>query len=503
MPILNSLLSWFTEKRLNQINWYETNPQDIQTEVLFKLIEQAQSTVWGEKYDYKSLESIRNFQERVPLSHYEDLKPYIQRIIDGEQNVLWNTPIKWFAKSSGTTSDKSKFIPISKESLEDCHYRGGRDVILLYNHNYPDSNLLKGKSLALGGSRQISKFSMDSYFGDLSAILMQNMPFWSQLIRTPELSVALMDEWEEKIQKIAEITSDQNVVSLAGVPSWTLVLIKEVLKKQGKSSILDVWPNLELFIHGGVSFTPYREQFKQLIQKDDMHYMETYNASEGFFAIQDKPNRNDMLLMLDVGIFYEFIPVEEIHKENPKAYLVEEVELGKNYAIVISTNAGLWRYIIGDTVEFTCKCPHRIKVTGRIKHFINTFGEEVIIDNAERALSKACQSTNANIREYTAGPVYIQDDTKGAHEWIIEFEKEPRNIQEFMEILDLELQAVNSDYEAKRYKNMVLDFPKINVVKDGTFYAWLKEKGKLGGQHKVPRLANNREYLDQILSFVS
>jgi len=502
MPILNSILSWLTVKRLKQINWYKNYPHEIQEEVLFELIQSCQETIWGKQYSYNTMESVKHFQERVPLSHYEDIHPYIERIRQGEQNVLWHTPIKWFAKSSGTTNDKSKFIPVSKESLENCHFRGGRDTILLYNHNYPDSQMWKGKSLALGGTHQISKFSMDSYFGDLSAILIQNMPFWAQFYRTPDLSIALMDEWEQKIQKIAEITSEENVVSLAGVPSWTLVLLKKILEMQGKSSILDIWPNLELFIHGGVSFAPYKEQFKALIPNDNMRYMEVYNASEGFFAIQDNPQTNDMLLMLDVGVFYEFIPIDEVHSEKPTALTLKDIELGENYAIVISTNAGLWRYIIGDTVQFTAKHPYKIKITGRIKHFINAFGEELIIDNAEKALQLACDKTGARIREYTAGPIYISNETKGAHEWLFEFAKEPKNIHEFVEILDLALQSVNSDYEAKRYKNMTLGFPKVHVLKEGTFYSWLKEKGKLGGQHKVPRLANTREYLDQILTFI-
>lgn len=502
MPFINSILSWVTVKRLQQINWYKTYPQDIQNELLFQLIGEAKDTVWGNKYSYNTIRDIADFQKRVPLNYYEDLHPYIERIRNGEQSVLWNSPIKWFAKSSGTTNDKSKFIPVSKEALENCHFRGGRDTVLLYNHIYPDSNLWKGKSLALGGSHQISKFSVDSYFGDLSAILIQNMPFWAQFYRTPDLSIALMDEWEEKIDKIAQITSEENVVSLAGVPSWTMVLIKKILEIQEKSSILEIWPNLELFIHGGVSFTPYREQFKSLIPKESMRYMEVYNASEGFFGIQDNPSTEDMLLMLDLGVFYEFIPLEQIHESNPEAIILSDIELHKNYAIVISTNSGLWRYIIGDTVMFTSKYPFKFKITGRIKHFMNAFGEEIIIENAERALQAACDKTKAKIREYTAAPIYMSEKSKGKHQWIIEFEQEPQSLEEFTNILDSSLKELNSDYEAKRYKNMTLDIPLVQSIPEGTFYSWLKAKGKLGGQHKVPRLSNTREYIDDILTHI-
>ena len=499
MPIFNSILSWLTVKRLQQINWYKLYPQDIQNEVLFQLVKECSNTEWGKKYSFETISSIEDFQKQVPLNDYDSLKPYIDRIRDGEQNILWHTPIKWFAKSSGTTNDKSKFIPVSREALENCHFRGGRDTVLLYNHNYTDSGLWKGKSLVLGGSHQISKISMDSYFGDLSAILIQNMPFWAQFYRTPDLSIALMDEWEEKIQKIAEITSEERVVSIAGVPSWTLVLLKKMLEMQGKTSVLDIWPNLELFVHGGVSFAPYREQFKSIIPSDKMRYMETYNASEGFFAIQDNPASDDMLLMLDVGVFYEFIPLENIHNPNPEACILSDVELGKVYALIITTNSGLWRYIIGDTIIFTSKNPYKIKIVGRIKHFINAFGEELMVDNAEQALAEACKRTNSKICEYTAAPIYMNEEAKGGHEWLIEFEEEPKSLKQFAELLDNQLKALNSDYEAKRYKNMTLDFPKIQIAPKDTFYNWLKNKGKLGGQHKIPRLANNREYIDDIL----
>lgn len=502
MPFFNSIISWLTVKRLQQINWYKLYPQDIQNEVLFQLIKECEETEFGKQYSFTTIQSIRDFQKQVPIHDYESLKPFIDRIREGEQNILWHSPIKWFAKSSGTTNDKSKFIPVSKEALENCHFRGGRDTILLYNHNYPDSELWKGKSLALGGSHQISQISMDSYFGDLSAILIQNMPFWAQFYRTPDLSVALMDEWEEKIQKIAEITSGERVASIAGVPSWTLVLLKKMLEMHNKTNVLEIWPNLELFVHGGVSFTPYREQFKAIIPSDKMRYMETYNASEGFFAIQDNPAFDDMLLMLDVGVFYEFIPLEDIDSPNREACILSDIELGKQYAIIITTNAGLWRYIIGDTVVFTSKNPYKIKITGRIKHFINAFGEELMVDNADHALAEVCKRTGAKIREYTAAPIYMNENAQGGHEWLIEFEQKPQNIQQFAELLDNQLKALNSDYEAKRYKDMTLQFPKVHIAPDDTFYNWLKQKGKLGGQHKIPRLANNREYIEDILQLI-
>lgn len=498
MPLLNSIVSWINIKRISQIDLIKKYPFDVQSETLFKLLIKSQDTEWGLKYDYKSIDSINDFQSRVPISDYETLKPYVIRLRQGEQNLLWPSEIKWFAKSSGTTSDKSKFIPVSKESLEDCHFRGGKDVLALYNNLNPNSGIFKGKGLTLGGSHQINNFSNQSYYGDLSAILIENLPFWAHFIRTPKLEVALIDDFEKKVEKIIEDTVDENVTNIAGVPSWTLVLLKKLLDYTGKKHIHDVWPNLELFMHGGVSFDPYREQFKEIFPSAHMNYLETYNASEGFFAIQDDPNTKDMLLMLDYGIFYEFIPMEDIHKENPTVLTLEEVELNKNYAILISTNAGLWRYKIGDTIIFTSRFPFKIKISGRTKHFINTFGEELIIDNAENALKIACDKTHSEISEYTAGPVFMSTKENGAHEWIIEFEKTPENIEYFISVLDNAIKTLNSDYEAKRYKDSVLRPPIVKIAPKGTFYKWFKEKGKLGGQNKVPRLSNNRKYLDEI-----
>ncbi|RLD55269.1 MAG: hypothetical protein DRI97_09850, partial [Bacteroidetes bacterium] len=453
MPLLNSIISWVNVKRLHQIELFKKYPFDVQQEVFTKLVDLASKTTWGVQYGYDSIFSIEDFQQRVPVSTYDDVKPYINRLREGEQNLLWSTDIKWFAKSSGTTSDKSKYIPVSNEALEDCHFRGGKDVIALYTKERPETGILKGKALTLGGSAEVNKFSNQSYFGDLSAVIIENLPFWAHMIRTPAAEIALIPDFEEKLEKITRHTVNENVTSIAGVPSWNLVLLRAILDFTGKNNILEVWPNLELFTHGGVSFTPYRDTFKKLIPSDKMNYLETYNASEGFFGIQDDLDRDDMLLMLDLGVFYEFIPLDQLDKQNPPAYTVGDVKVGVNYAIIITTNGGLWRYMIGDTVIFTTLFPHRIKISGRTKYYINAFGEEVILENAENALMKACAKTGATVKEYTAGPLYMSDKSKGAHEWMIEFETQPESLKDFREILDQSLSSINSDYEAKRYKN--------------------------------------------------
>jgi len=500
MAILNSIINWLNIKRMSQIELFRKYPVDVQLETLYKLLKKNRETEWGKNYGFNSIDTASDFKNRVPLSDYNSLTPYINRIRNCEQNILWFSEIKWFAKSSGTTNDKSKFIPVSREALEECHFKGGKDIIALYSSQKPNYELFKGKTLALGGSHQVNDYNNASYYGDLSAVLMQNLPFWAEFLRTPNLEIALMEEWESKIEKMANVTSKENVTNIAGVPSWMLVLMKRILEITGKTSISEVWPNLELFVHGGVSFTPYREQFKKIFSSEKVNYLETYNASEGFFAIQDDLSKNDMLLMLDYGIYYEFIPIEDFSKENPKVLNIGEVELCKNYALVISTNAGLWRYVIGDTVKFTSLYPHKIVITGRTKHFINAFGEELIIENAEKAIKIACEKTSTNIVEYTAGPVYMTEKSKGAHEWLFEFSVSPSNMEYFMEVLDNALKSLNSDYEAKRYRNLSLDFPKYTILKKGTFYKWLKNKGKLGGQHKIPRLANHREYIEEILA---
>jgi hypothetical protein len=502
MELLNTILTWIMKKRIDQITFFMDNPHEVQEETYRKLVYTARDTEWGRQYGYDDAPSIRAFKERVPISTYENLYPCIERLMKGEQNILWPSEIKWFAKSSGTTNARSKYIPVSSEALEDCHFRGGKDMMTLYIHNRPETKVFTGKGLSIGGSLQNT--SSDIFSGDVSAVVMKNLPIWAQFIRTPHLEVALMDKWEEKIEKMAEITSQENVTSILGVPTWTIVLLERILEITGKSSILEVWPNLELFAHGAVSFQPYRDLFTQkLITSPAMNYMEIYNASEGFFGLQDDLSRTDeMLLMLDYGVYYEFIPIEEADREHPRTLSLDEVELNKNYALVISTNAGLWRYKIGDTVRFTSLNPYRIRISGRTKHFINAFGEELIIENAEVALTRACQETGAAVSDFTAGPVYMEGGKKGCHEWVIEFARQPENLMHFTQVLDSTLRDVNSDYDAKRYKDLALKLPVVHCVEEGTFYRWMKKRGKLGGQHKVPRLANSREYLDDILEMV-
>lgn len=501
MAIVNSIINWVNYKRIYQIELYREHAREIQEEVLFDLLHTAEKTEWGKKYGYDKIDRWKEYSEQVPISRYEQMEPYITRMIEGTKNVLWPGEIKWFAKSSGTTNAKSKFIPVSKDSLEDCHFRGGKDVLAIYHRNYPNARVLYGKSLTLGGSHRVSNLNNNSYYGDLSAIMIENLPFWTDFHRTPPTEIALIEQFEKKIEEIAKTSIQDNVTSFAGVPSWYLVLLRYVLDYTGKSNILEVWPNLEVFIHGGINFEPYREQYRKIIPSDKMRYMETYNASEGFFAIQDDPSTSDMLLMLDYGVFYEFIPMSEIDSPNAKALPLWEVETGVNYAIIISTNGGLWRYMIGDTVMFTSRNPYKIRITGRTKSFINAFGEEIIIDNAEKALAGACTATGAIIREYTAGPIFMSESQhKGAHQWLIEFDTAPDSLEKFTDALDLKLQEVNSDYEAKRYKSVTLERPHVMAVADGTFLQWMRERGKVGGQNKVPRLANNREYLDELLA---
>ncbi len=489
--------------RQSAIENFMGSPVDAQLKEFHSLIGSARYTEWGKRYDYDSLNTIADYQRAVPISDYEALKPYIQRIMEGEQNVLWPSEITWFAKSSGTTSDKSKFIPVSKEALDDNHYRGGRDVLALYFRQFPDSRLMSGKCLVIGGSHQVSQLNADSYYGDLSAVMMQNMPVAGQMLRTPNMDIALMNEWEEKIELMAHATMQENVTFIAGVPTWTIVLIKRIFEIAGTNNLLEVWPNLELYIHGGVSFTPYRQQFRQFIPSAGMHYFETYNASEGFFAGQDTSDADGMLLMLAHGIFYEFMPVEEYGRESPRTITLNEVETGKNYALVISTNAGLWRYLVGDTIQFTSLSPHRIRVSGRLRHFMNAFGEEVIVDNSDAAIAAACAQTGAVVNDYSAAPVYMTGESNGAHEWLIEFDHLPVPLEVFSEAMDKHLQSINSDYEAKRHKNIALRPPIVHIMPKGGFNHWLKDRGKLGGQHKIPRLSNERTWLEEMLKYVN
>ena len=498
MKLLSPAISSLVRSRLWRIEAWRNNPIDAQREVLQDIVTAAQYTEFGRKYNFSKLFNIHAFKDTVPVHEYEDLKPYIERTMNGEQNILWNTPIYWFAKSSGTTSDKSKFIPVSDESLNDGHYKAAKDVLTLYYHFNPESALLTGKGLVVGGSHSINPMNKEAQYGDLSAVLLQNSPFWGHWLRTPDLSIALMDEWESKIEKLAQSTIKENVTSVSGVPTWTVVLFKRILAITGKKTMGEVWPSLELFMHGGVSFTPYKEQFQKLIGKK-IHFLEMYNASEGFFAAQDIPGQEGMLLYVDHGIFMEFMPSGEYGKKNPQTVGLKDVEPGKNYAMIISTNGGLWRYSLGDTIQFTSLKPFRIKISGRLKHFINAFGEELIVDNTDRAIAIASEKTGAVVNDYTAAPVYFSEASNGAHEWLIEFEKEPDDIDIFTNELDSALKTINSDYEAKRHKNIALRLPIVHTLKKGTFTEWLRSKGKLGGQHKVPRLNNERKFLEEIL----
>lgn len=473
-------------------------PHEVQEELLFSLIKTAENTQIGKKYDFSSVKNYTTFSERLPIASYEDLEPLIELTRKGEQNVFWPSTIKWFAKSSGTTNAKSKFIPVSAEALENCHYKASKDLLCLYLNNNEDSELFVGKSLRLGGSKQLYEDN-NTFFGDLSAILIDNMPIWAEFSSTPSSKISLMGDWETKLPAIINETVNENVTSLAGVPSWMLVLLQKALETTGKSNLLEVWPNAEVYFHGGVSFEPYKEQYKKLFPKDSFKYYEIYNASEGFFAIQDQNGSDELLLMLDYGIFYEFIPMDTFGTLNQHVIRLNQVELNKNYAVVITTNSGLWRYLIGDTIRFTSLNPYRIKVTGRTKHHINVFGEELMVENTDTALAKTCKTFNCEVVDYTVAPIFMKDKEKGAHEWIIEFKNAPEDIVKFSQALDENIQAVNSDYEAKRYNNMTLNPLVLNVARENLFYDWLKQQDKLGGQHKVPRLSNERTYLESLL----
>lgn len=495
---LNSIFAWFIKKRIYQIDLFKKHPIEVQNEILNNLVQIARTTEWGKNHEYEKIKTYDAYCAAVPLQDYSTLKPYVERMFHDEQNLLWPTDIKWFAKSSGTTSEKSKFIPVSKESLYDCHFKVGKDLICNYYGNYPDGKIYKGKHLIVGGSAELNELGKNSYYGDLSAIGLNNMPWWAEMKRTPCKEVALMSNWEEKIERMAHETMKEDVYMIAGVPSWTLVLINRILEIAGQDNIKSIWPNLEAFMHGGVNFAPYKHEYEKLIS-GKMNYVETYNASEGFFGIQDQTDSEELLLMLDYGIFYEFIPMKNFEGRNSKVVVgLGNVALETQYAVVISTSGGLWRYILGDTIVFTNRTPFRFKITGRTTQFINAFGEELIIDNVEKAVATVCKQTNAQVIDYTVAPVYMEDRAKGRHEWLIEFSIPPEDLNSFTQLLDNTLKTINSDYEAKRSYNLSLDFPLIRIVKVGTFEKWLKKKGKLGGQHKVPRLSNDRNLIEEI-----
>jgi hypothetical protein len=464
-------------------------------------LKRAEKTEWGKAYHYKSIPDYATFAQRVPLQTYDTLKPFIERMINGEANILWCSTVKWYAQSSGTTNDKSKYIPVTPDILRKCHYQGGYDTVGLYLHNHPESRFFSKKGLILGGSHSPSALNRKAHCGDLSAVLLQNIPSWVNRVRVPEKKIILMDEWEAKIKAIVEHTWQEDVGNLSGIPSWMLVLIKAILKKAGRETLTEVWPDLEVFFHGGISFEPYRAQYEALIPSEKMHYMETYNASEGFFGIQNDLLDPGMLLMLDYGIFYEFIPMDKQERtDEPVAVPLEEVKLGENYAMVISTAGGLWRYQIGDTIRFTSLFPHKFVISGRTKHYINAFGEELMVDNAEKGIRMACEQTGAAVRAYTAAPLFLLAKAKGRHQWLIEFEKEPASVEAFAAALDQSLQTLNSDYEAKRYKEISLQPLEVIPARTGVFFDWLKMKGKLGGQHKVPCLGNSREMIEELLA---
>ena len=474
-------------------------PNEVQQELLYGLLNSASKTEVGIENDFQSIKNYSDFKNRLPVVDYENIVDQIERSRNGVQNIFWPSPIKWFAKSSGTSNAKSKFIPISNESLVDCHYKAGKDMLSIYYNNNEDAQILAGKCLRLGGSSELYQ-NTDSYFGDLSAIIIDNLPFWAELGSTPSQKVSLMSEWETKMEAIINETLEEKVTSLAGVPSWMLVLLQNVLKKTYKATITEVWPMVEVYFHGGVSFHPYKKQFEKLFQGNDLNFFEIYNASEGFFGMQDQNDSSELLLMLDYGIFYEFIPMDQTNRDDTEIIIpLSEIELGKNYAMVISTNAGLWRYKIGDTIKFTSISPYRIQITGRIKNHINVFGEELMIENAEVALGKASKEMDLDIVDYTAGPIFMESGKKGAHQWLIEFKTPPRDTKKFTKLFDRFLKEVNSDYEAKRYKDMALGMPKVSIAKKDLFYNWMAKKNKLGGQHKVPRLSNQRELLEELL----
>ena len=483
---------------MHQIELFEKYPAEVQNDVLLNLVDKAKNTIIGRDFGFSSIKSYEDFSKKVPVFSYENFSDKIELARKGENNIFWPTKIKWFAKSSGTTNSKSKFIPVSDESLEDCHYAAGKDLLCMYLNNNSDSQLFTGKSLRLGGSKTPYEKN-GTFYGDLSAILIDNMPFWAEFSSTPSNKTSLMDDWNYKIEAIINETINENVTSLAGVPSWMLVLLNKIIERSDKKYISEIWPNLEVYFHGGVSFKPYLNQYNNILNNNSMHYYEIYNASEGFFAIQHENNSNELLLMLDYGIFYEFIDMKCFETKEEKIIPLYEVEKNKNYAILITTNAGLWRYKIGDTVKFTSLSPYKIIITGRTKHFINVFGEEVIIENTDNVINRLSSKYNLKIVDYTVAPIFMENNKKGAHEWFIEFSEEPNKNIKIDEIIDKELKKENSDYEAKRYNNFTLEKPKVVVGSKGVFMKWLEINNKLGGQNKIPRLSNNRKFIEKLI----
>lgn len=499
---INKIFSWYYSKRVKRFERFAKHPKRIQLNVFNQLIEATKHTEWGQLYNYRSIKTPAQFAQQVPVQDYESLKPYIERMMLGEKDILWSGRVSRFSKSSGTTSDRSKFIPVSDQNLKKNHIRGTWDTMTSFYNMRSDAKQFECKCLLMGGSLEPYALYPKTIRGDVSAIMMENMPMVARPFFTPDFETALLDNFEEKIERMAQITAKEDLVMAGGVPTWTLVLFRRVLEITGKKNILEVWPNFQVYIHGGVNFKPYRRQFEELLPSKNVSYLEVYNASEGFFAVQDDQRSDDMLLLLDNGVYYEFLPMSEWEKEEPKAIPIWEVKEGVDYAMIISTNGGLWRYNIGDTVTFTTTAPYKIKITGRTKQFVNAFGEEVMVDNTDEAIARTADAMNALVLDYTVAPIYLQGENKGGHEWLIEFENEPFDLEKFADLLDENLQKINSDYAAKRYKDMALTRLRIHQMPKNTFQNWLKSKGKFGGQHKVPRLSNNRKFVEEILGFI-
>ncbi|MCB9289135.1 MAG: GH3 auxin-responsive promoter family protein [Lewinellaceae bacterium] len=500
---INKAFKWYYRQRYKGIRHFMEHPHEVQRSLLKNLLEATKHTEWGRAHGYRSIRTPEQYAERVPVQDYESLKPFIDRMMHGEKDVLWSGQVRWFSKSSGTTSDRSKFIPVTSQNLKKCHIRGTWDTMALFYHNRPDARQFESKNMIMGGSLYRFAPYPRTMIGDVSAIMTYNMPIVGRPFFFPDIKTALLDDWEIKLEKLARAAADrEDMAMIGGVPTWTVVLFRRILEITGKKHMLEVWPRFQGYIHGGVSFLPYRKQFEAFLPSPDISYQEIYNASEGYFAIQDDFSSDDMLLLLNNGIYYEFLPMEEWDREDPSAVPLSDVEKGKNYALVISTNSGLWRYTPGDTVMFTSTYPYKIKVTGRTKQFVNAFGEEVMVENTDQALALACQQTGAIVAEYTVAPIYFKGSGKGGHEWLVEFEKEPPNLKDFIRRLDKNLQLVNSDYEAKRSKDIALEELCLHPLPRGTFHSWMRARGKFGGQHKVPRLANHRKYVEEILDFL-
>ncbi|BDS15459.1 GH3 auxin-responsive promoter family protein [Aureispira anguillae] len=501
MKWLNAVIKTGFNLNMHRVQRAIEKPIDTQERVFKQLIQQASTTAFGKKYGFGSINSIQQLQERVPIHSYEMLAPYIQRMMKGEKNVLYPGKVTYFSRSSGTTNNKSKYIPVPPNNLKHCHLKGAHDAVSIWFHNYPKSKLFDAsRAIIMGGELSIFDRQAQTFMGDVSAIMLQHLPFYAAYFLTPNIPTALLPDWEKKIEKIAQVAVHQNISNLSGVPTWTLVLLRRILELSGKKNLSEVFPNFELYAHGGVDFSPYRSQFDNLFPCKTVEYRNTYNASEGFFATQFSKEDQGMQLLFDSGVFYEFIPLDQLHKDQPQAYTIEQVQKGIDYAIVISTNAGLWRYMIGDTVRFSSLYPHHIEITGRTQQFINVFGEEVMVWNAEKALTNTCYELDAQISEYTVAPIFLSKTSKGGHEWLVEFQKSPQSMLQFQQLLDMNLQKLNSDYEAKRYKDIALQELELTVVPPGSFHNWLKSKGKYGGQHKIPRLSNKRQYLEEILA---